>query len=350
MKSRNRSAQIMFTRWAERHEPVARFEGRRPADVAAWKRETLPRVLACLGAMPPKVPPNPERLAEWTDEGVRKERWLIDVMPDFSTVVQINRPATLRRDARRPTLLCWHGHGVFGKEPVMGNKGNAAMQAEQKLFNNGYGLAMAQAGFVTYGVDWLGQGENREDAAPNWQNQAGGRDWCNLYYLHATMLGTTPLALNMAIARAATDFVLRQPGADARRLGVMGLSGGGTMTLWTALTDERFRAMEIICYSQRWPAFGFRDVNYCGNQTAPGLFHLVDLPDLQGLLVPRPLLVDIGLHDSCLRAEDALPCYRQVERIYRAAGARRNLELDLYPGEHAWGANKSLKFFRKHLR
>ena len=64
---------------------------------------------------------------------------------------------------------------------------------------------------------------------------------------------------------------------------VMGLSGGGTMTLWMALGDERFRAAEIICYSDLWAAFGIRDINYCGMQVAPGLFKLVDLPDLQGL-------------------------------------------------------------------
>jgi len=84
-------------------------------------------------------------------------------------------------------------------------------------------------------------------------------------------------------------------------------------------------------------------------QVAPGLFKLVDLPDLQGLLAPRPLLVDIGVYDTCFKIDTSLACYRQVERIYRAAGAADNLELDLFPGEHSWGGNKSVAFFRKHL-
>jgi hypothetical protein len=82
---------------------------------------------------------------------------------------------------------------------------------------------------------------------------------------------------------------------------------------------------------------------------APGLFRLVDVPDLEGLLAPLPLLVDIGVHDTCYRVDTALECQRQLEGIYQAAGAADRLELDLFPGEHAWGGNKSVAFFRKHL-
>jgi hypothetical protein len=121
------------------------------------------------------------------------------------------------------------------------------------------------------------------------------------------------------------------------------------MTLWSALCDGRFKAAEIMCYSDLWAAFGIRDINYCGMQVAPGLYKLVDLPDLQGLLAPKPLLVDIGAYDSCFKVETAMACYRQVERIYQAAGAGERLELDLFPREHSWGGNKSVAFFEKHL-
>jgi len=119
--------------------------------------------------------------------------------------------------------------------------------------------------------------------------------------------------------------------------------------LWMALCDKRFKAAEIMCYSDLWAAFGIRDINYCGMQVAPGLFKLMDLPDVQGLIAPRPLLIDIGVHDTCFKVDTAMECYRQVEKIYRAAGATENLELDLHAGEHGWGGNKSEAFFKKHL-
>ncbi len=122
------------------------------------------------------------------------------------------------------------------------------------------------------------------------------------------------------------------------------------MSLWMTLCDNRIKATEIICYSDLWAVFGIRDINYCGMQVAPGLFKLVDLPEAQGLIAPRPLLIDIGVHDTCFNVDTAMKCYEQVSAIYRAAGASDQLELDLHPGEHGWGANKSEAFFTKHLK
>jgi hypothetical protein len=231
----------------------------------------------------------------------------------------------------------------------MGNDSSPELREVIAQHNYAYGHTMAKAGFVTYAIDWIGFGERNDNQKPNFRNTNRDRDWCNLYYLHATMLGMTSLSINVAHGRAATDFVCSLPGVDGNRLGVMGLSGGGTMALWMALCDERFRAVEIICYSDLWPYFGFRDINYCGMQVAPGLFKAVDLPDLQGLLAPRPLLVDIGANDTCFRIDTAMACFRQVKKIYQAAGVEDKLALDLYPGEHGWGGRLSESFFKKHL-
>jgi len=213
-----------------------------------------------------------------------------------------------------------------------------------------YGRVMAQAGFVTYSIDWIGFGERNDNNKPNHTSLGKGRDWCNLYYLHATMFGMTSLSINISHGKAATDFITTLPQVDPDRLGVMGLSGGGTMSLWMTLCDRRIKATEIICYSDLWAAFGIRDINYCGMQVAPGLYKWVDLPDLQGLIAPAPLLVDIGANDTCFKVDTALKCHQRLRAIYQAAGAGKHLELDFHPGEHGWGGNKSEAFFTKHLK
>jgi len=349
MTTRNLSPQRMFTDLVANRTPELAFSGRDRRQFAAWKRKTLPRVLACLGDAPGTVPLNPELLAEWEYKGLRRQRWIIDVQEHLSATVLVNLPAGLKRRERRPALLCCHGHGPFGKEPVMGNDSSPEMAANAAQHQYNYGDVMARKGFVTYAIDWIGFGERNDEQKPNNWRGSGGRDWCNLYYLHATMLGMTSISINVTHGKAATDFACSLPQVDGDRLGVMGLSGGGTMTLWMSLCDERFAAAEIMCYSDLWSAFGIRDNNYCGMQVAPGLFKLVDLPDCQGLIAPRPLLVDIGAYDTCFKVDTALACYRQVEKIYRAAGASDRLELDLHPGEHGWGGNKSEAFFKEHL-
>ncbi len=346
---RNLDPNRMFAEMAKRHRPTYRFEGSTRTDFIGWRDAALPAVMACLGDMPETVSPNSELVAEWSERGIRMQRWVIDVHPDLAAVVQVNIPGDLQPGERRPAILCWHGHGAWGKEPVMGDR-RPELEGDIRRLNYDYGFQMARAGFVTYGLDWIGAGERSPAHKPNHSSVGGGRDWCNLLYLHATMFGTTSIAINVQHGRMATDFVQTLPGVDCERLGVMGLSGGGTATTWSYLCDARFRAAEIICYCDQWAAFGMRDVNYCGMQVAPGLYKLVDLPDLQGLLAPKPLLMDIGIRDQCFRVETALPAYRQIERIYQAAGASDLLELDLHPNDHGWGGNRSVAFFNKHLQ
>ena len=339
----------MFIDMAKEHRPLCAFQNNAQQGFAEWKETTLPQVMDTLGDFPGSVDPRAELTVEWEHDGLHKQRWLIDVGPHISASFQINRPANLDGSEKRPTLLCWHGHGRFGKEPVMGNDSLPELRADIESMNYNYGHQMAKAGFVTYAIDWIGAGERNDSNKPHLSSANGTRDWCNLYYLQATMFGMTSLSINLAHGKAATDFACTLPNVDPDRLGVMGLSGGGTMTLWSALHDPRLKAVEIICYSNLWEAFGIQEINYCGMQVAPGLYKLVDLPDLQGLLAPRPLLIDIGVYDTCFRVDPTMECYKQLQAIYTAADASEYLELDLFPGSHAWGGNKSEAFFTKYL-
>lgn len=350
MSFRNLSPQAMFEKLALEHRPQYQFAGHSREDFEAWKEVALPKVLATIGEFPQRVPLNPQLLAEWDHGSLRKQKWVIDVQPYLSATLQVNIPKDVPDGEQRPAILCWHGHGNFGKDAVMGNDGSPEIRASIERNNYDYGRQMAEKGFVTFAIDWIGVGERNDNNKPNWRHLEMGEDWCNLYYLGATMLGMTSISINVAHGMAATDFVCSLPMVDPERLGVMGLSGGGTMTVWSALCDERFKAAEVICYSDLWAHMGYRDLNYCGMQVAPSLFKLVDIPDLHGLIAPRPLLEDIGAYDKCFLVDTAKACYDQVERIYTAAGAAEQLELDLFPGDHGWGANKSEAFFKRYLR
>lgn len=330
---------------ALKHKPSGAFR----APFGQWKRRTLPKVLATLGDRPRKTPANAELIVEWTEDDLIKQRWIIDTQPGLSAPLLVFRPAKLKRGEKRPAILCCHGHGPWGKDPVMGIAGYDDNVAHIKAHNYNYGEQMAKAGFVTFAIDWLGFGERSSRYKPHDLGvKFGERDECNVNYLCATMLGTTPLAINCHDGSAATDFVCKQSYVDKNRLGVMGLSQGGTMTTWMALTDSRFKAANIMCYAGPFYDIAYRTYNVCGSQVTPGLFGVVDTPQLQGLIAPRPLLMDIGIHDKCFHVDSAYAKhYKQLKRIYRAAGG--TLDLELHPDEHSWGGEKSADFFQKHL-
>lgn len=354
MATRNLNPYTFFEQLAANHKPRFAFGGKSKAQFNAWKRTTLPRVMATLGKKPARVPMNPELLVRWSEDGLVKERWIIDVQPGLSATLNIFRPDGLKRGERRPAILANHGHGPLGKHGPMGIAPSPESRENIKQHNYDYGLQMAKKGFVTYAIDLLGFGERDAAKKPHYSSAISvgggpGRDPCNVYYLCATMLGTTVVAMNCSDTRLATDFVCEQSYVDGTNLGVMGLSLGGTMTTFMALYDKRFKAVDIICYAGPWHEIAFRTYNVCGSQLTPGIYDLVDVVDLQGLIAPRPLLMELGIFDSCFEANHSLKNYKQVEKLYTAAGAEEVLELDIFPDEHGWGGNKSDAFFRKYL-
>lgn len=333
MSLRQYSPQQMFLGMANAHQPRHAYRGQ-PFDV--WKQEVQAKVLASLGRMPEAVDPSPELLRQWEHDGLVKQKWAVDVSPFASVEVQINRPAG-RAGELLPAILCCHGHDAAGKEEIMGN----AADAPETIF---FGHTLAKQGFVTFAMDFMGKGLRHDGPAP------GQRDWCNLYHLHAQLFGMTNLGINVCHARRVMDFVLTQPGVDARRLAVKGWSNGGTMALWLGLADPRFKAVEINSYSGSFADFAIHDLNYCGWQMTPGLFDLVDLPDLQGLLAPLPLLVDIGQADQCFKPAPSLACFEKLKAIYAAANASDRLTLNLNDGGHgSWSLETTLPFLNRFV-
>ena len=343
----SRSIHEHFVRQALAHRPTYRFDGKTQEQWRAWSAALRPQVLDTLGRLPDKIPPRPQVVAEWHADGLIKQKLCFEVEPGLSLFALLFRPA--EASGRLPAILCCHGHGPYGKDAVMGDRGDPERASHIKAFNYDYGLQMAQAGFVTMAIDWRGFGERNDRLAPFFHQSDEKRDLCNLHFLRASLMGQTMLGLNLHDASCALDLLCDQPFVDPDRLGVMGLSLGGTMATWIALREDRIRAADVIGYSDRFADFAIRDNNSCGSQMTPGLFKLCDVPDLQGLIAPRPLLIEIAVHDRCFQIDSAMSCFRELESIYGAAGVRDRLELDLFEGGHAWGGRKSISFFQNNI-
>lgn len=345
--NRNLSVNAYFRQLASKHTPKYRFSGSSKEDWQKWQKELLPAVKATLGRLPEKVDLNPEIMVEWQEEGLIKQKLVFDVEPGLSATAYLFRPAQAK--GKLPGILACHGHGPFGKETVMGNRSSAELRANIEQHNYDYGLQMAKAGYAVIAIDWRGFGERDDRSRPYLNDNIGERDICNVHYLRANIIGMTVLGMNLNDAGCALDYLCSRDFVDSERIGAMGLSFGGTMSTWTSIFDQRIKASSIMCYSDRFANFGMADANFCGSQITPSLFELCDLPDLQGLIAPRPLLIEIGTYDDCFFVDPAMSCFNEVEKIYAAAGARDKLELDLFEGGHRWNGRKTLDFFKKSL-
>src|SRR5688572_29846917 len=241
MTQRNLSINRYFEDKAAQHTPRHRFSGKSKEDFQRWQAELRPKVLATMGKMPAKVPLNPEIIAEWTEDGVIKRKVIFDVEEGLSATAYLFRPENA--SGKLPAILCNHGHGQYGKEGVMGNRGIPDLRTMIDLVNYDYGLKMAKAGYATIAIDWRGFGDRCDNLKPHWQHSKHeGRDICNLHYLRATILGMSVLGMNVHDGMSALDYLCQQDFVDTKRIGAMGCSFGGTMTTWLTIADPRIKA------------------------------------------------------------------------------------------------------------
>ncbi len=346
MAHRNFSVIEYFNRRCSELAPRLAFAGRNKQDWQAWRTALLAELRKLLGDWPNPVPANPDVVWETVEDGLIKQRIVLDTEEHMSVPAVLFIPADRKGDQKLPAILCCHGHGPYGKDSVMGlHMGDPARQQDIARHNHDYGLQMARRGYVTMAVDWRGFGERRDGGNPY-----PGRDPCNVHFIRGSLLGLNMLTLNIWDGMRAIDYLQSRPEVDPTRIGCMGLSGGGTMTTWISLLDERVVAADVICYSDTFPRFAVARANFCGNQFLPGLYRLCDVGDLQGLIAPRPLLLEISLYDTCFLYEDAIVAREQARRIYRAAGASERFEVDEFPGEHGYGGRKAPAFFDRYLR
>lgn len=66
----------------------------------------------------------------------------------------------------------------------------------------------------------------------------------------------------------------------------------------------------------------------------PGLFPMLDLPDVIGLRAPAPLLVQYNEEDELFTIEGQKEADRKLAAIYAKTGSPQNYAGRFYPGPH----------------
>ena len=344
MANRDFSMVEYFNRIAAKHTPELSFKGKTKQDWQAWRRKAHKKYMELLGEFPKPSPLNAEVVYSIEDSGLIREKVVFDSEEFMSVPCVVLKPADMPSDKTGRAILCSHGHGPFGKEPVAGNASNPQLKANIAQHNYNYGEQMARAGFLTLSPDLRVFGE-RDDGG----NPYPGRDKCNVHFVRGMVMGIWTLTLNIFDIMRCIDYLETRPEVDPKRIGMMGLSQGGTMTTWTTAAEPRIKAADIIGYVNPWEKFGVNRANFCGSQTVPYCYKYFDVHDIAGLIAPRPLLLEMGEYDTCFPIENLLEGYEGVRRIYKAAGCADRLWKDVFPGPHAFGANRAFEFFETYL-
>ena len=164
------------------------------------------------------------------------------------------------------------------------------------------------------------------------------------------MLGYNLLALDLWDMARGLDLLAEHPLVDRRRLGVVGLSQGGTCALFLAAWDKRIRAAVVSGYFNAWNACATIGWNMCGSQVLAGIVGELDHVELGGLVAPRALLIETGTQDNIFPAPAARDAFARLQDVYRSANAPDGaLQHDVFEGGHKWHGVEAYPFLERWL-
>jgi len=301
------------------------------------QQEVRQTLIKLVGPFPEKTPLNPKVVGVITKKGYRLEKIIFESRPELYVTACLFIP-----------------DGLAGKAPVILNPIGHSDNAFREQLYQIVILNFVKKGFVVLTYDPIGQGERLQYFDPEMGRSRIGWSTCEHSYI-----GTQCFVSGSSFARyclwdgiRAIDYLLTRDEVDSGRIGVNGISGGGTRTSYISAFDERVLAAAPECYIT-----GFkRLMESIGPQDGEqNLYHAIansiDHADLLEVRAPKPALIMSTTRDF-FSIQGARETYKEVKKAYKAFGKEGNFSMteDDSPHDSTRKNREAMyAFFQKHL-
>jgi cephalosporin-C deacetylase-like acetyl esterase len=206
-----------------------------------------------------------------------------------------------------------------------------------------YPAKFAQLGFVCLIIETIQFGEVRGD-----HHGCYAKGWFNWY-----SRGYNPGGVELWNAIRGLDLLASRPEVNPEKMGVTGISGGGSQSWYIAAADPRIKAVAPVCGASTLKAqIGQRTVDGHCDCMMPTNTYQADFQDLGALIAPRPLLIGQADRDGLNTIESVRELHSDIKKMYNLHGKPENISLVETPGGHSYhqiSREKIHSFFLKHL-
>jgi len=178
-------------------------------------------------------------------------------------------------------------------------------------------------------------------------SEGSGR--CHQNAVQAMMLGRTMIGERAHDVSALIDALGSFAECDTEKVGLMGNSGGGTATFYTACAEPRVKiAMPSCAFCSLHDSIF--NLHHCICNYIPSLYKYFEMGDLAMLIAPRPLIVVCGKDDKIFPLEGVKREFATVQKIYAAAGVPNNCALIVGEAGHRFYAAQSWPVYAEMLK
>jgi len=306
-----------------------KFQGSTADECRAWQQLFGNKLDELLGAYRPPLrwESHIEETVEFADH--RRQSVILRAPGVTELPIYLLTPKGAR-DGTRPGIVALHGHGPFGHDSVVGIDSTPERAENIEAANYDFGRKLVRQGYVVVAPCFTPFGR-RLDSTEAYR----GNDACAIAFVRMQLLGRNLMSENLRDALWALEFLARNSAVDTDRIGCVGLSYGGRMTMLATAVEPRIRVAVISgALNVMQERIGGR--YSCGAQVIPGLLEFGDVPEIAGLIAPRPAVSEVGQSDGLMVTEWIPGAWERIQRVYRALGSGEHLSMDSFDGHHRW--------------
>ncbi len=310
----------------------------------AWQKKLRVKIQELIGGFPKdKSPLQPVTLEVRDFPNYRREKFVIQTQPGMAQLGYLLTP----RNAKGPlaTMICVPGHGR-GVDDIVGIDDKGRDRADKVGYQHDFAIQVVEAGMAAVAVEPIAFGCRRDARSAK---RGLGNSACQPVAGAALLLGETMIAWRVYDVMRTIDWIETRKDLDASRVGLMGISGGGTITTFAAALEPRIKAAMISGYLNTFKA-SIVAMSHCIDNYVPGILNWCENYDVASLIAPRPLYVESGTRDNIFPIAASKEAFANVKRVYAALGAPDAAEHEIFEGEHLFHGGAGIPFLAKHLK
>lgn len=306
-----------------------------------WEKESVPyrKIFweQTIGKFPaPDLPLNPRsRRLQSTETNISEYEVVLDVFPDVFAWGYLLVPNDIKKDERRPVVVCQHGLEGLPEDVISTDTNNPGFH-----YYKGFGTRLAQQRFIVF--------------VPH--NPYRGGDKFRQLQRKANPLGKSLFSIIFAQHEKILEWLSQLPFADSKRIAFYGLSYGGKSAMRIPAVLDNYALSICSGDFNEWVKKNV-SLEYPGSYMFTGeyempewdLGHTFDYAEMAALIAPRPFMVERGHHDPVGLDEWVGREYARVGAFYDHLGIPERTRIEYFEGPHTIHGMGTFEFLHKQL-
>ena len=275
----------------------------------------------------PRPPLNVTKTGVVQEDGYRIEKLYYESLPGLYVPANLYIPEGVKGKVPAILYVCGHSH-------------------TQKHHYQAHAINFVENGFACLIIETIQRGEVKGKHLGAYEN-----GWFHWY-----SKGYNPGGVEVWNGIRGLDLLSELPEVDKDRLGVTGISGGGSQSWYLPAADPRIKAAAAVAGagSLEGQICQYSIDDHC-DCMMPINTHGIDFTNVGALIAPRPFMIAQTTNDLYYSIEAVRTLYDEIKPVYELYGEPDHLIMKEAPGPHSYGTNDELRaeilsFFYKELK